>query len=111
MVTPHDRTWIIDFCPTLFGPASYPTYSVATAHANDHTATEHMVELSASLLFYFSIGSVISPVLLALLVNHHGPASMLVGREKRRSTPYVYMPRTSCFIGHLLRFKRHPRDD
>ncbi|MCY4259949.1 MAG: MFS transporter [Rhodobacteraceae bacterium] len=130
MFAPLDRIWIIYLCSTLFGFASFPIYSVAAAHANDHSTIEKMVELSASLLFYFSIGAILSPFLLALLIDRFGPASMffgiglvyltlagiggirmIIGREKHHITPYVYTPRTSYFIGRLLRFKRRPRDD
>jgi MFS family permease len=109
----------------LFGFASFPIYSVASAHANDFASQEQRVELSAALMFFYAIGAIASPLIASSLIDAFGPASLFIlmsvahgglvvfgvlrmkvrpTMEKR--TSYVYTPRTSFTIGKLLRRKR-----
>jgi MFS family permease len=108
----------------IFGFASFPIYSVSTAHANDFASQEQRVELSAALMFFYAIGAIASPLVASSLISTFGPASLFVlmsvahaslvvfgllrmnvrpTMEKR--TRYIYMPRTSFFVGKLLRRK------
>ena len=123
VMAPPGQAWLIFICSAMFGFATYPIYSVAAAHANDHSPLDSMVELSASLLFFFAAGAIASPLLLSGLVVKYdnsimfvaigaahvllaiiGGIRMVFGRQKRRKTSYVYMPRTSFLIGRLLRY-------
>ncbi|MEL6701384.1 MAG: MFS transporter, partial [Pseudomonadota bacterium] len=108
-----------------FGLVTVPIYSVAAAHAHDFATSDERAELSAALIFYFALGAIISPVVVAQLIDVAGPRAFFgfiaVGhaglviyglyRMLRRptvtdKTAYVYAPRTSFLIGRLLRDKR-----
>ncbi len=108
----------------IFGLATIPIYSIASAHANDFVDPEHMVELSSSLIFYFTIGAIVSPLLVSVIVAAFSPAAMfvfiasahvvlclfgLVRMTKRPAVSqvaYTYMPRTTFVIGRLFRNKK-----
>ena len=107
----------------IFGAATFPIYSIAAAHANDHVPVNRMVELNASLLFYFAIGAIISPLLVSLLIAGFGASSMFVfiavahallciyglvrmtKRRVARRKPFRYMPRTSFVFTRLFKRK------
>lgn len=112
------------FCALLFGAASFPVFSVASAHANDFAESQFVVELSASLLFWYGIGAIASPLFSSVLIEHYGPSALflfisvahvllaIVGLARMLSrptveekTPYRYIPRTSFVLGRL--FKRN----
>jgi len=105
----------------FFGASAYPIYSVAAAYANDYAEKDFIVELSASLMFFYSIGAIISPAISAVMIDWYGPGglfffmalthllliAMTLYRKTRRragmrSTPYRYMPRTSMVLARLL---------
>ncbi len=105
---------------TLFGPTTFPIYSVAAAHAHDFADTSERVELSAALMFFFALGAIAAPLLASILIEVYGPSAMFImigtghavlvvfglirmrmrPRAARR-TPYVWAPRTSFLIGRL----------
>lgn len=104
----------------LFGFATFPMYSVASAHGHDFAASAERVELSAAQMFLWALGSVASPIIASTLISYVGPGSMfgfialihvgLIGfglaRMKARPTRgprtrYVAEPRTSFLIGRL----------
>ncbi len=107
----------------LFGASTFPIYSIASAHANDFIDSGHMVELNASLLFYFAIGAIISPLLISSLISAFGPSAMftfiaaahivlcalslvrMLKPQAEGRKEYTYMPRTSLVIARL--FKRN----
>jgi len=110
----------------LFGCATFPIFSVSTAHANDFTEKGKSVEVNASLMFLYGIGAIFSPLITSTLVQNYGPsalfafialahailvifsvARMNVRPTRTDRTEYAYMPRTSFTIGKLLRRKRH----
>ncbi|MEL7212964.1 MAG: MFS transporter [Pseudomonadota bacterium] len=112
----------------LFGFLTFPIYSIAAAHAHDFATSEERVELSAALLFFFAVGAIASPLITSALIDSYGPPALfgfiavghalLVGfgllRMRVRDTnpertAYVYAPRTSPFIGRLLRRARERR--
>jgi len=104
----------------VFGFATFPIYSVATAHAHDFATDEQRIELSAALMFLYAVGAIASPYVVSKLIEAYGPSAMfaLVSmahlilivfslirmrvRETTSRTNYVYAPRTSFLIGRLL---------
>lgn len=110
----------------IFGLTTFPIYSVATAHAHDFATSEQRVELSAALMFFYAVGAIAAPYVASLLIAGFGPAAlfwlvaaghivliafglyrMRARRVPRQRTPYVYAPRTSFFIGRLLKRARN----
>ena len=84
--------------------------------------------LSASLIFLFGVGAIISPVIASYLIEHFGPNAMftyfavlhilLLGYTAYRARirpldvpmrPYIYIPRTSLFIAKTIKsLRRRP---
>ncbi|MBL4916357.1 MFS transporter [Szabonella alba] len=114
----------------LFGFATLPLYSVATAHAHDFAETRERVELSAALMFLYAVGAIASPWVASLGIEHFGPSAMFlmialsnlaligfgIARMRARPAPdsktaYTYEPRTSFLIGRLLGRGRDRRKD
>jgi len=62
----------------IFGLASFPIYSVSAAYANDFAPKDFVVELNAALMFFYSVGAIISPVSTAGLIAAFGPPAMFV---------------------------------
>jgi MFS family permease len=106
----------------LFGLTAYPIYSVSAAYANDLAEADFVVELNAALIFLYSLGAIVSPVISAWLIALAGPAAMftfmasvhgalviftLFRMTRRRSTgprtPYRYIPRTSMLLGRMFK--------
>ena len=119
-------TALIFLTSFAFGLTTFPIFSVSAAHANDFATPEQAVELSASLLFFYALGAIASPVLGSLLMALYGPGALfamvavahvlLIGfglvRMRARRAPdigtrsgYRYLPRTSFIVGRL--FGRH----
>ena len=113
---------LILMAATLFGFATYPIFSVSTAHANDFCSAEDRVSLNASLMFFYAVGAIFSPIVTSSLIQIFGPfalfafvsiahAGLLVfGLSRMRArktsserTHYTYTPRTSFIVGRLLR--------
>jgi MFS family permease len=109
----------------LFGLTTYPIFSVSTAHANDFTSPEEIIEVNASLMFLYGIGAIFSPIVAAVLISNFGPsalfayisaahiflvifglARMLVRPTKQKKTRYSYVPRTSYLVSRLLGRRR-----
>ncbi|MEM6973533.1 MAG: MFS transporter [Pseudomonadota bacterium] len=105
----------------MFGATAFPLHSLATTYANDYAPPEMMIDLNASIIFYFSLGAIVAPVLTAELMASKGPGAMFdviaVGhlsliafalyRATRRpgaqpSVPYAYVPRTSMVLARLF---------
>ena len=105
----------------LFGATSLPLYSVSAAYANDFAEQDFVVELNASLIFFFSVGAIASPVLTARLIALFGPSALFAFvaaahlalivfafyRMSRRPaaeprTRYTYLPRSSVVLGRLF---------
>ncbi len=102
----------------LFGATSLPLYSVSAAYANDFAEADFIVELNASLIFFFSVGAIASPLLTARLIGGFGPSALFAFvaaahlaliafafyRMTRRPaarprTRYTYLPRSSIVLG------------
>ncbi|MCP5072971.1 MAG: MFS transporter [Rhodobacteraceae bacterium] len=116
---------VIFAAAAIFGFATYPIFSVSTAHANDFCSAEDTVSLNASLLFFYAVGAIFSPLVASMLIQTFGAfalftfvsvahAGLLVfGVARMRARPtseartnYTYVPRTSFLVGRLLRRKR-----
>ncbi|MGF1503436.1 MAG: MFS transporter [Paracoccaceae bacterium] len=106
----------------LFGATSYPVFSISAAYANDFAPPDFVVELNAALIFFFSVGAMLSPILAAVLIDAYGPPALWLfvaaahlalilfalyrlGRRGAFSPvqPYAYVPRTSMVLGRLFR--------
>ncbi|MBW6420491.1 MFS transporter [Rhizobium sp. XQZ8] len=57
----------------LFGAFSMPLYSLCSAHGNDYAKEGEHALVSAGLLFYWSIGATIGPLLASILLQYVGP--------------------------------------
>jgi MFS family permease len=57
----------------LFGAFSMPLYSLCSAHGNDYAKEGEHALVSAGLLFYWSIGATIGPLLASILLQYLGP--------------------------------------
>lgn len=110
----------------LFGVATIPVFSVASAHANDFATPDYFIELSASLMFLYAVGAIASPLLASLLIENYGPGAlfamiavahailalfglirMLARPTSETRTTYAYIPRTSFILGKLFGRKPH----
>jgi MFS family permease len=106
----------------LFGFTTLPIYSVSTAHAHDFAENRERVELSAALMFIYALGAIASPFVASVVIDAYGPSAMFlmiaiahilliafgIARMRARPTPaektaYTYEPRTSFWVGRLLR--------
>ena len=89
--------------------------------ANDFAEQDKYVDLAASLIFIFGLGSIVSPLLSSTLIDYLGPASLfiflsivhillsIIGGIRMMArpsvtdkTPYMYLPRTSLIFGKFL---------
>ncbi len=119
-VAPGETT-LIFLAAFVFGATTYPVYSVSAAYANDYAEPDFIVDLNAALIFFYSIGAIISPIATAWLVALLGPPALfafaavahlalilftLYRMTRRRGpgplTPYRYLPRTSMIIARLF---------
>lgn len=108
----------------IFGAAAFPLYSIAASHANDFASPDEIVELNASLIFYYGVGAIVSPIAAARLIEVYGPPALFVyialahaalilfglWRMTRRpasaaKTPHRYLPRTSFTLARFFRAK------
>ena len=109
----------------LFGFTTFPIYSICAAHASDFVNQDRMITLSASLIFLYASGAIVSPLFAGMIIERYGAPMMfsLIATahtllmiftiyrnfvrpvEQRRR--YAYVPRTSMFIASILRPKRH----
>ena len=61
-----------------YGALANTLYSVAVAHANDHARSEEFVKVSSGLLLFFGFGTVVGPVLGAVLMAEMRPESLFL---------------------------------
>jgi MFS family permease len=113
----------------LFGIATFPIFSVASAHTNDFTDPDKSVEVNASLMFIYGIGAIFSPFVTSSLIDLYGPTAlfafiavahlilvlfsltrMLARPTLTDRTSYTYLPRTSFTIFKLFRRSKHKSD-
>ena len=122
-----NRFFILVF---VFGMATMPIYSLAATHANDLCQQEDMTDLSASLIFFFAIGAIASPIIAGTLIDRFGPNILFIYfailhialfvfgfyRVIKRpviyfTKPYRYIPRTSLFIAKTVKSMRGSQQD
>ena len=106
----------------MFGLTTMPLYSICAIHANNLIPSKQMTSLSASLIFIFALGAIISPVFVGYLIQIFGPHAMfiyfaalhivllvftgyraLIRPDKAPRRKYVYIPRTSLFIAKTIK--------
>jgi MFS family permease len=106
----------------MFGALTFPIFSVSASHANDFCDENKRIELNASLMFWYGIGAITSPLISSKLISIYGPGAlfafisvahvgliifgvtrMYVRPSRTDRTRYRYMPRTSFQIGKLIR--------
>ena len=61
-----------------YGALANTLYSVAVAHANDHARSEEFVMVSGGLLLFFGFGTMVGPVLGAVLMAEMRPESLFL---------------------------------
>jgi MFS family permease len=61
-----------------YGALAYTLYSIAVAHANDHARQEEFVKVSGGLLLLYGFGTMVGPVLGALLMGELRPESLFL---------------------------------
>ncbi|MGR3804880.1 MFS transporter [Marinibacterium profundimaris] len=120
IATQSGGTWVVLANAFLFGMASFPIYSIASAHAHDFAESHERVELSAALMFFYAVGAIAAPYLSSLLIAGFGPYALFVMisaahaalvifgliRMSARPAPtartsYIWAPRTSFLVGRL----------
>ncbi len=57
----------------LFGAFSMPLYSLCSAHGNDYAKPGEHALVAAGLLFYWSAGAIVGPLLASILLEYYGP--------------------------------------
>jgi MFS family permease len=53
----------------VYGAATFPVYSICTAHMNDHVAEGGFVEASSGMLLLFAAGAVIGPLIASPIMS------------------------------------------
>jgi MFS family permease len=56
----------------LFGGLSFPLYTIAVAHTNDHLEPDERVSASAGLVLLFGIGSIFGPAAVSFVIEQYG---------------------------------------
>jgi len=59
-----------------FGSFAMPLYALSVAHANDFAREDQYVKLAAGLLFFYSVGAVIGPLLASAVMQKFGPPAL-----------------------------------
>ena len=77
VVAPRSATVVITMT-ACYGALAYTLYSLAVAHANDHAKPEDFVKVSGGLLMLYGFGTMIGPVIAALLMGSLGPESIFL---------------------------------
>jgi MFS family permease len=107
----------------LFGAFSMPLYSLCSAHGNDFAKEGEHALVSAGLLFFWSMGATIGPLLASVLLQSFGPrafflytsfifAGFLIFTLQRmhvrdavppgeRASPFRSLLRTSAYFNRL----------
>ncbi|MFK3778548.1 MFS transporter [Agrobacterium sp. NPDC089420] len=60
----------------VFGAFALPLYSLSSAHGNDHAKEGEHAMMSAGLLFFWSAGATVGPLLASLLIDQFGPKAL-----------------------------------
>ncbi|MFS8123850.1 MFS transporter [Rhizobium sp. BR 250] len=60
----------------VFGAFALPLYSLSSAHGNDHAKEGEHAMMSAGLLFFWSVGATVGPLLASVLIDQFGPKAL-----------------------------------
>ncbi len=112
----------------LFGLTTFPIYSICASHASDFVDQSEMITLSASMIFLYASGAIVSPLLAGWIIENFGAPMMFsfisaahlllmiytIYRNFARPAValgrrYAYIPRTSLYIANIIR-GRHRQD-
>lgn len=109
-------SWALIAASAGFGATSITIYSVAAAHANDFCPDDFVVELNASLIFFFSLGAIAAPLGVSEIIAAAGAQALfmfiaavhgllivftlyrMTRRAAAMATRYRYTPRTSMIF-------------
>ncbi|TIL33780.1 MAG: MFS transporter, partial [Mesorhizobium sp.] len=73
-----------------YGALAYTLYSVAVAHANDRARPEEFVKVSSGLLLFYGFGTMVGPVLGAVLMAEMRPESLFLATALAHTLLAVY---------------------
>ncbi|WP_313615366.1 MFS transporter [Agrobacterium sp.] len=62
----------------IFGAFALPLYSLSSAHGNDHAKEGEHAMVAAGLLFFWSLGATIGPLLASVLIDLYGPKALFI---------------------------------
>lgn len=62
----------------IFGAFALPLYSLSSAHGNDHAKEGEHAMVAAGLLFFWSLGATIGPLLASVLIDMFGPKALFI---------------------------------
>ena len=74
-----------------YGALAYTLYSIAVAHANDHARPEDFVKVSSGLLLLYGFGTMVGPVLGAVLMAEMIPESLFLATALAHILLAVYV--------------------
>ena len=77
LVEPRSGVMVI-VMTACYGALAYTLYSIAVAHANDHARPEEFVKVSGGLLLLYGFGTMVGPVLGAVLMGMMRPESLFL---------------------------------
>src|SRR5690606_38071092 len=63
---------------SAYGALAYTLYSITVAHANDHASTEDFVKVSGGLLLLYGFGTMIGPIIGAVLMARMRPEGLFL---------------------------------
>ena len=72
----HKMPMVLYVLAAVYGGFSFTIYSLAVAHANDHSGTTGIVALSASLLLVYAVAATAGPLLAGRIVDFTSPAAV-----------------------------------
>ena len=72
----YEQEWMLYSLAFLFGFAALPSYSLASAHANDFAEPGDLVEVSTALLLIFTFGAIIGPLAASALMGAFGSMAL-----------------------------------
>jgi len=77
LAAPRSSSFIIAMT-AAYGALAYTLYSIAVAHANDHARAEDFVKVSGGLLLLYGFGTMIGPIIGALLMGVLRPEGLFL---------------------------------
>ena len=77
LVAPRSAAIVIAMT-ACYGALAYTLYSLAVAHANDHAKPEDFVKVSGGLLMLYGFGTMIGPVIGAMLMGAMRPEALFL---------------------------------